>query len=130
MVLLCLVAGMYLLAPLVAASESAMPKFSDGEAIHAILGEARGEGLAGMYAVAHAIRNRGTLRGVYGLIAEFKVDDDTMQEATTAWRMSKYLPDPTHGATHWENINKFGKPKWAGKMVETARVRNHVFYKK
>ena len=106
---------------------------SDYEAVLSIIGEAEGEGYRGMLAVAHAIRNRGTLRGVYGRNAKrvrAKLYTSVVYTlAKTAWRVSGIMPDITGGATHWENINAFGKPWWAKKMLRVAKIGSHTFYK-
>ncbi|MGN6643385.1 MAG: hypothetical protein ACTHKU_10355, partial [Verrucomicrobiota bacterium] len=52
---------------LAAVFRSAAGLIPDQSAIRAIVGEAANQGYRGMLAVAGAIRNRGTLQGVYGL---------------------------------------------------------------
>lgn len=101
----------------------------DTRVIHAILGEARGEGANGMYAVACAIRNRGTLRGVYGADARIaEMTPELWHEGARAWYSSEFGPDVTHGANSWENIVAFGRPKWTHGARTTARIGHHVFY--
>jgi hypothetical protein len=105
--------------------------YTDKEAVIAIIGEAENQGYKGMLAVACAIRNRGTLKGVYGLnskraIRVFKTDRKVRIMAIKAWNESM-LKDITCGATHWENIKAFGKPWWASKCVVTLRHKDHVF---
>lgn len=112
------------------ASES----INNKQAILAIIGEAENQDWEGMYAVACAIRNRGTLKGVYGIYAlrviNHKYSKFTYALAELAWHNSEYRKDDiTNGATHWENINAFGKPYWVKDMVETFRYKDHVFYK-
>lgn len=104
---------------------------TNDKAVHAILGEARGEGYAGMYAVACAIRNRGTLEGVYGAGADISdARPQTWARALSAWQNSATGPDVTHGATHWESTD-FDRPYWAQyPMVETFRIEKHIFYKR
>lgn len=104
------------------------------DAIYAIIGEAEGEGARGMLAVACAIRNRGTLKGVYGLHANRVINREfseiTLQTATHAWDLSsdsdncKFID----GATHWEGT-KFKTPYWAKGMQVTATIGNQRFYK-
>jgi hypothetical protein len=102
----------------------------DHQAIKAIIGENDKDGFAGMYAVACAIRNRGTLKGVHGRYKKlWNVPDGTIMKASRAWHTSEYGRDVTKGATHWENVKAFGKPKWAKDMVVTATIGRHVFYK-
>lgn len=105
------------------------------EATHAILGEARGEGYPGMYAHAWAIRNRGTLRGVYGARAKFRVSAETQMTAEKAYTNSGIAGsvDPTHGATHWlsdYDLNKTTSWKtWIHEYSETAYIGHTHFYK-
>ena len=115
------------------------------EAVRSIIGEAENQGYEGMYAVACAIRNRGTLKGVYGSRSiqeiggrlfrvspdgrRWRISDDTWQKASKAWFMSADGPDITNGATHWENVRDFGAPEWAHGMYVTLIFRGHEFYK-
>jgi len=101
----------------------------DDLAIRAIIGEASSEGYPGMIAVACAIRNRGHLRGVYGLKAKH-VDNEPQwvwDMARQAWRESTST-DIVRGATHWENL-AFGAPYWAKSMEMTVKIGVHTFYK-
>lgn len=111
---------------------SELPGMPGKQAILAIIGEAENQGYQGMLAVACAIRNRGTLKGVYGLnaprVKQHKYSDATYKLAQKAWYAS-FRQDITNGATHWENIKAFGKPSWSNKMIETYRIKDHVFYR-
>ena len=128
-----LVLGLILLLALIHAgvSEARSKAMSyDTQVIKAIIGENDKDGFAGMYAVACAIRNRGTLKGVHGRYKKLRnVPDGTIMKAARAWHTSEYGRDVTNGATHWENVKAFGKPDWAKDMVVTARIGRHVFYK-
>jgi len=98
------------------------------KAVRAIIGEASNQGYDGMLAVACGIRNRDTLKGVYGLKAKH-VDNEPQwvwDLATKAWLESK--DNRIHSGTHWENIKAFGKPYWADSMVEVYRHKDHIFY--
>lgn len=101
------------------------------DAVKAILGEAEDQGYKGMLAVACGIRNRGTLHGVIGLrskrVAKGKVKRVYWIMARKAWLESRWKR--VHSGDHWENVTKFGKPKWSGEMQEVAVVGDHVFYK-
>lgn len=102
----------------------------DNQAVRAILGEARGEGYEGMYAVACAIRNRGDLKGVYGLKANMPdLTPEIWQKASKAWFNSLSGVDVTHGANHWENAGSFGVPYWAKGKTPTVVIGHHRFYK-
>lgn len=101
-------------------------------AVNAIIGEAENQGYTGMLAVACAIRNRGTLNGVYGehapRVINRKFSEKTTNMAIKAWAESQ-LHDITNGATNWENIKAFGCPSWVKACVEVFRYKDHVFYK-
>ena len=104
-------------------------KFTDQMAIKAILGEARGEGFMGMYAIACAIRNRGSLKGVFGLVATMEPIDAKLSDlATKAWFNSATGPDVTFGAQFWEGT-KFKKPYWSKNMEKTATIGHNDFYR-
>jgi len=103
---------------------------NDKVAIKAIVGEASNQGYQGMLAVAVAIRNRGTLQGVYGLKAKH-IDKEpkwVWLMAEKAWEESKY--NRIHSGTHWENIKAFGKPYWLKNMILVYQYKDHNFYKK
>lgn len=108
----------------------AQAAINDQMAIRAILGEARGEGFQGMYAVACAIRNRGHLAGVYGKDAVMlHLTEKVRQEARKAWISSGSGIDITRGATHWENVEAFGTPVWARNMKKIIKINHHTFFK-
>ena len=102
--------------------------------VRAIVGEALPD-YSSMYAIACAIRNRGTLKGVYGVNAKHlqTTDDDTFLKAETAWRMSLINEDVVKGATHWlsDYDLKHSKPSliaFRKKMKETAYIGQTHFY--
>jgi hypothetical protein len=101
------------------------------KAVLAIIGEAEGEGYKGMLAVAGAIRNRGSLKGVYGLnaprVVKHRYSLATYKLAQQAWQESAFS-DITGGATHWEGT-KFKTPYWANGMIKTVVIGNQAFYK-
>lgn len=105
----------------------------DKDAIRAIVGEAENQQYKGMLAVAEAIRNRGSLNGVYGFKRDLsRIPKKTKQKlflmAARAWTES-VNSNLVRGANHWENIKKFGTPKWASKMKVTAVIKDHTFFK-
>lgn len=115
-----------LLLPILSRSES----ISDRDAVRAIVGEAANQGKDGMLAIAGAIRNRGHLRGVYGLknpIAD-KQPEWVWKQAEAAWAGSK-TNDLTMGATSWENVKAFGVPYWAKSYDITKKIGDHTFFK-
>ena len=101
----------------------------EADAVHAILGEARGEGYRGMYAVACAIRNRGHLRGVDGRHAKLSgVSPEIHHLAARAWAESETGDDITHGADHWYAHN-LCRPWWARYGTRTAVIGGHTYMK-
>ena len=110
--------------------EVASAEIPEKLAIRALIGEASGEGYRGLLAIAGALRNRGTLRGVYGVNAAH-VDREPQwvwDMARKAWKES-LSHDITGSATHWENVQAFGEPYWASSMIKTIKIGNHQFYK-
>ncbi len=105
-------------------------------ATQAIIGEAEAEGFEGMVAIAHAIRNRGNLKGVYGLnsprVIKRLYNTRSWYEAKAAWEASYNGYDMTNGATGWGNasdIEIFKRHSWWKNCVVTAKIGNHWFYK-
>ena len=83
-----------------------------------------------MLAVACGIRNRGTLKGVYGVYAKH-INNEPQRiwdMAKKAWKESK--TNRIHTGTHWENIKQFGKPYWVKDMKVVYIYKDHIFYKK
>jgi hypothetical protein len=122
--------GVVLLAMVQSAeAQVVQPAIPADQAVRAIIGEAADQGYEGMLAVACAIRNRGTLKGVYGLGAKHidKEPEWVWDLARKAWKNSAEC-DVTKGADHWENIKAFGKPYWADKCEKTYTHKDHVFY--
>jgi hypothetical protein len=104
-------------------------------AVNALIGEAEGEGYRGMLAIGCAIRNRGTLQGVYGehapRVVHHKYNLKTYALAVQAWRDSA-KEDITDGADHWGG--KTVDSEWIAKMKrmgykKTFEYRNQEFYR-
>lgn len=117
-----------------------------------IWGEARGEGEAGMIAVANVIMNRVARPGWWGrtprevcqkkwqfscwnptdpnLMRLLTVDDSNQAFASAleiaARAVAWQLPDITNGATNYHASSVL--PDWAGRMVRVAVIGNHIFY--
>lgn len=108
-----------------------------------IAAEACGEGKNGMQCVANVIANRAKKQ--HKTPYEIVTQKNQFFGYTSKHRLLLYLsvkntvdklaenimdlPDLTNGATNFENINRFGKPKWARKMLLTLKYKNHNFYK-
>lgn len=123
-----------------------------------IFGEARGEGLAGMVAVAWTIRNRvedgkdkswwgegyaGVCLKPYQFSCWNKNDPNypylsgarpiPAAEFATCRRVADQVidgvPDPTGGATHYYATTMPKAPDWAAKAKRTLKLGNHVFFR-
>ena len=118
-----------------------------------IWGEARGEGLRGMQAVANVVMNRVNAASWYGASIKdvvlkpqqfscwnandpnrAKIDKLSLEDLAASGALnvarqviSGQLKDITGGATnyHATSVN----PAWTAKMTKTVQIGNHVFYK-
>jgi hypothetical protein len=106
---------------------AAIPK---AQAVRAIIGEASNQGYMGMLAVACALRNRDSLKGVYGINAKHidKQPKWVWDMAEKAWFESEFI-DITDGADHWHNVEREGETYWTLKMTKTVCIKDHCFYK-
>ena len=122
-------------------------------------GEARGEGLAGMVAVAWTIRNRvddgkdkswwgegyaGVCQKPYQFSC-WNRNDPNYQFLSGARQIpfrelaqcriaadqvvDGKVPDPTGGATHYYATTMLSAPKWAAGAQETLRFGHHIFFR-
>ena len=107
--------------------------------------EARGESLAGQYAVAEVTMNRKASPGYPKTVCEvvYQKDAFSWTAMTTldtpqgaAWRRAiKVAQDvyygrratELHGATHYHATSV--KPDWSGERERIARIGRHVFYR-
>lgn len=107
--------------------------FTDENCIKACIGEASSQGYLGLLAIACAIRNRGTLKGVYGVNAKH-VDKEpayVWTMARKAWADSA-VKDITNGGQFWGSVHC--DKDWIKKMeqkgfVKTFEYKDHKFYK-
>lgn len=104
-----------------------------------LIGEAVSEGRTGMYAVACVYHNRLIKNMPLGCVALKRKDLSKFVErqGKKYELMAKDIirkvfienaPDITRGATHYENIERFGIPYWAKDMVRVCKIGNHTFY--
>lgn len=127
-----LAAGILLIGGCNAAHADVIPQ---EKAIKAIIGEAENQGYTGMLSVACALRNRGTLKGVYGLnaprVKAHKYSPSTYAMAQKAW-LESAKRDITNGATGWGNGQdgiEFAKTQWWKNCVIVYRHKDHFFYR-
>lgn len=111
--------------------EICFAEINDTLAVRAIIGEGANQGFTGMWALASAIVNRGTLQGVYGLNAKHIDKEPTWvwEQAQRAWQEAK-SGNLLHKGDHWENIKAFGEPYWVKDMVCVYEYKDHRFYRK
>lgn len=114
-------------------------KFTEANKTLAIIGEAENQPQEGKEAVACAINNRGTLRGVYGLrshrVKAHLYNKQTYIDAWIAVQMAEdkqYCDGLIHGAQYWASLKV--DQKWIKKMEKagykrTAKIGDQVFYK-
>ena len=103
-----------------------------------LLAEGANQGYEGIYAIACVIKNRGgDLRGFMGAHRK-DLDLFCNRQGKRYIEMAKQIEtivfknngqDITNGATHFENIQRFGVPYWAKKMDSVAVIGEHTFYK-
>lgn len=113
-------------------SSAAQAAINEQLAVRALIGEAANQGLIGMTALAEAIRNRGSLRGVFGLSRDRFIDSQPKwvhEQARRAWRESART-NLVNGADHWENVEAFGVPEWSRQMEKTVKIKDHTFWRK
>jgi spore germination cell wall hydrolase CwlJ-like protein len=124
-----------------------------------LFGEARGEGLAGMIAVAWTIRNRvddgkgnswwgegytGVCQKPYQFSCWNKNDPNypflsgakpipaaefTMCRLAAEQVIGGLKPDPTSGATHYYATTMPKPPAWAAKAKQTLKLGRHIFFR-
>ncbi len=103
-----------------------------------LVAEACGDGYKGMYAVAIVVRNRldkGMTTGLCGLDRKDLIQFVSKQGKKYEVMAKKIIrivfeekgEDTTGGAIYFENIEKYGRPKWC--VNKTVKIRSHTFYK-
>ena len=108
-----------------------------------ILAEARGEGEAGMYAVAAVIRQRSIERGISPAKVclqplQFSCNNNGVQTALLKTKQAEYAlklansiesieTNFVKGANHYHT--KAVKPSWSKGKTPVATIGNHIFFK-
>lgn len=100
----------------------------DEDAIKAIIGEGESTGFQGMRALASAIRNRGTLHGVYGIKSPRVVNNlyspKTYRLASQAW-MDSNRKDYSNGANHWFSDADLKQPRVKSMVRNMKRLNSY-----
>lgn len=99
------------------------------EEVRCIVGEAEDQLFDGQVAVGEAIRNRGSLKGVYGCTAKrtYSASDVVWKRANRAWVRSQYT-NLVKGADHWHS-DREPEAWWEKYGVFTVKIGSHKFYK-
>ncbi len=103
-------------------------------AARVIAAEAADEGFGAMTAVGEVIRARRGFKGfsvmTKDLDAFYLAQPRSIRlQARAAWTLSR-LRFFSGGATHFENVVRFGRPSWSVGMTLTARWGGLEFYRK
>lgn len=106
-----------------------VPAFTDENCIRAMVGEYAVNDYYGMTLLAHALRNRGTLKGVYGFYAKhIKTEPkEIWMTASLAWFESKNFIDPVQGAKEWRSRQDIHRGKVPHKM-KLIKVYSGMYY--
>lgn len=103
------------------------------KAIYAIIGEFENDN---MLAGACTIRNRGTLKGVYGInskrVKNHLYSPKTFVKAVKAWEESRKPSQcqMVQGADHWQSVSDMKKPQsWRNKCVLTYKTDKTSFFR-
>ena len=115
-------------------AQSSLPGIPGNLAVKAILGEAGGLSSYEQEAIAHALRNRASLKGVYGVGSNRPSTQKERLAALETWKKAMSGPDVTKGATNWLSRwdLKHCRPSliaWRFKIVKTYETKHFVFYK-
>ena len=107
--------------------------FNSFNCTNALIGEVEGESFLTKLATAECLRNRGTLKGVYGINSKriAKASDKVRADCSRAWTESART-NLVKGATVWGNasdVKIFKKSKWFKSFKQTAHIGNHYFFK-
>ena len=101
-----------------------------------IIGEGANQKLQGMTAIAEVMRNRGW--NLKGFVASRRVDlrqfvarqpAYVRHNAHKAVEAAKAGSNTVFGATHYENVEAFGLPKWAKGKTALAKIGAHTFWR-
>ena len=104
--------------------------------VEIILTEAVGEGEAGMLGVAEVLRNRHwSTAGFAGIRRQDKkhflqeLNQESRRLAGRCLQRARGGSSTVHGATHFENVEAFGMPKWAKGMKRVVKLGSHTFFR-
>jgi hypothetical protein len=107
------------------------PLYTDANCIRAMVGEYNESDPVGLKLMAHAIRNRKTLKGVYGYYNKnvYKTPKEIWITATLAWHNSKREMDPLNGASEWRSYDDLRRQRFPRNLKPVYRYKTTFFYK-
>ena len=136
--LTCLVLAVFSPAIALSKTEAITHRMDPQKASRALAGEAGGQSDVELIAHAYALRNRGTLRGVYGLNAPHLAREpkSTFLRAESAWRAALAGgKDPVDGRTEWRSdydlklmARRGETPRSAG-LCDPIKIGSTTFYR-
>ena len=108
-----------------------VPEFTDANCIRALVGEYARDDYYGMKIMAHAIRNRKTLKGVYGYCAKHskKESRHIWILASLAWFDSEKEKDPLQGAAEWRSRDDLSEHSIPKGMALVKIYDGNYYYK-
>ena len=116
-----------------------------GFVLNTVIGEAVGEGIDGMQAVFNVMNNQAafykqplenTVKTKYAAykrrdLGKFVNRQPREVRDTVSVLLNSNPDDITNGALHFENVQKYGIPKYAkqeGGIIPLAHIKNHLFF--
>jgi hypothetical protein len=108
--------------------------FTPENCIKALVGEVEGESFQTKLATAECLRNRGSLKGVYGINSRriAKASKKVWDDCERAWNQSSRA-NLVKGATVWGNasdVKIFKKSKWFKSYEFVRKIGHHSFFRK
>lgn len=101
-----------------------------------LVSEAGDQGYGGLLAVAEVLRNRGWRTAGFSGLHRKELHDFVSRQPRRVFRDARRAiaearrgSDTVKGATHFDNVGAFGRPRWASGMRQVAEVGSHVFWR-
>lgn len=106
------------------------PVLHDRDYVRAIVGEASNQTEDTMICIAHALRNRGNIEGVYGYNAEHVWNESgaTWHKAWIAWELAGNEADVTHGARNFGTASDLAKYDLTENLLIKRKCGDFYFY--
>lgn len=139
--ILIVICFFFLLLPITSFSAEIIYVYNKIELWKGLIAENASEGYLGLKVAALVYRNRLEKGMPLGCISIKRKDLDEfvkaegLEMALLSKRVLKevfeeYCEDITGGATHYENVEAFGKPYWEKDMIILGKIGSHTLYKR